>query len=266
MRKNFVGTPWLTLHPKNYKENSLRTHISPFCSTGTLEQRQLPKRQRIFAVQMSLTKSNFRSGNIFAWLGLSLMHYWDHWWFEGWWVGGWTISGGGGIQPEGLPRVCCFGPRQLLQGWWVGQLFIPIKPKVTYRTFCKKKRHFDKEVAVSYFLVILVRKSSTGWWLHITRCVDYKQCSAGPNWPNQVPILANLTCQYKFWAGKPKKHFLGHIKGRFLGFHELWKFATTHWSSKYMYLIAKYTKYTMATTKFSIWRHEICEICKKKLP
>ena len=167
---------------------------------------------------MSLTKSNFRSGNIFAWLGLSLMHYWDHWWFEGWWVGEWTISGGGGIQPEGLPRVCCFGPRQLLQEWWVGQLFIPIKPKVTYRTFCKKKRHFDKEVAVSYFLVILVRKSSIGWWLHISRCVDYKQCSGGPNWPNQVPILVNLTCQYKFWAGKPKKTFFRPHKRPFSGF------------------------------------------------
>ena len=37
----------------------------------------------------------------------------------------------------------------------------------------------------------------------------------------------------------------------------------THGSSKYMYLRAKYTKYTMATTKFSIWRHVICDICKK---
>ena len=178
---------------------------------------------------MSLTKSNFRSGNIFAWLGLSLMHYWDHWWFEGWWVGGWTISGGGGIQPEGLPRVCCFGPRQLLQEWWVGTLFIPIKPKVTYRTFCKKKRHFDKEVAVSYFLVILVRKSSIGWWLHISRCVDYKQCSGGPNWPNQVRFLANLTCPYKFLDGKQKnttikKNFLGRKKGPFFWvFMNFWK-------------------------------------------
>ena len=37
----------------------------------------------------------------------------------------------------------------------------------------------------------------------------------------------------------------------------------THRSSKYMYLRAKYTKYKMATTKFSIWRHVICEICNK---
>ena len=34
-------------------------------------------------------------------------------------------------------------------------------------------------------------------------------------------------------------------------------------SSKYMYLRAKYTKYKMAKTKFSIWRYVICEICKK---
>ena len=38
----------------------------------------------------------------------------------------------------------------------------------------------------------------------------------------------------------------------------------THRSSKYMYLRAKYTKYKMAKTKFSIWRYVICEICKKK--
>ena len=37
----------------------------------------------------------------------------------------------------------------------------------------------------------------------------------------------------------------------------------THRSSKYMYLRAKYTKYKMAKTKFSIWRYIICEICKK---
>ena len=30
-----------------------------------------------------------------------------------------------------------------------------------------------------------------------------------------------------------------------------------------MYLRAKYTKYKMAKTKFSIWRYVICEICKK---
>jgi hypothetical protein len=30
-----------------------------------------------------------------------------------------------------------------------------------------------------------------------------------------------------------------------------------------MYLRAKYTKYKMAKTKFSIWRYIICEICKK---
>ena len=35
----------------------------------------------------------------------------------------------------------------------------------------------------------------------------------------------------------------------------------THRFSKYMYLMAKYTKYKMTTTKFSIWRHIICEIC-----
>ena len=28
--------------------------------------------------------------------------------------------------------------------------------------------------------------------------VDYKRCSGGPNWPNWVRFLANLTCQYKF--------------------------------------------------------------------
>ena len=34
----------------------------------------------------------------------------------------------------------------------------------------------------------------------------------------------------------------------------------THRTSKYMYLRAKYTKYKMATTKFSIWRHIICDL------
>ena len=33
-----------------------------------------------------------------------------------------------------------------------------------------------------------------------------------------------------------------------------------------MYLRAKYTKYKMAKTKFSIWRYIICEICKKNGP
>ena len=37
-------------------------------------------------------------------------------------------------------------------------------------------------------------------------------------------------------------------------------FRNTHRSSKYMYLRAKYTKYKMATTKFYIWRHIICDL------
>ena len=53
----------------------------------------------------------------------------------------------------------------------------------------------------------------------IYSAVDYKRCSGGPNWPNRVRFLANLTCQYKFRAGKQKnttqKHFLGRKKGPF---------------------------------------------------
>ena len=48
---------------------------------------------------------------------------------------------------------------------------------------------------------------------------DYKRCSRGPDWPNRVRFFANLTCQYKFRAGKQKnttqKHFLGRKKGPF---------------------------------------------------
>ena len=49
--------------------------------------------------------------------------------------------------------------------------------------------------------------------------VDYKQCSGGPNCPNRMKFLANITCQYRFLAGKQKntnqKHFLGRKKGPF---------------------------------------------------
>ena len=39
------------------------------------------------------------------------------------------------------------------------------------------------------------------------------------------------------------------------------KFTTFYpWSSKC--IMAKYTKYTIAKMKFSIWRHGVCEICK----
>ena len=150
-------------------------------------------------------------------------------------------------------------------------------------------------IAVLYFLVIWAWKSSAGWGLHPYLGVQITNGALG------VQIEQIIPTKNTFQAAKKVHFlgFLEYPKMRTTWFsqisenedympssslsaqcsHHIHKFPimrTTyctycphfrksatfiHRSSKYMYLRAKYAKYKMATTKFSIWRHIVCEIC-----